>query len=444
MNEHSSYYRNKVLIIGSGGREHAIGWKLKQSPKVSELFFAPGNGGTSLIGTNLDFKVTDNEGVANWAKENKIDLVVVAPDDPLANGMVDYLKENGIKAFGPTQAAAEIEWSKAFAKQLMRVENIPTAKFESFTVFEKAKEYLETQSYPLVIKASGLALGKGVLIAQNKEEALKVLEDIMVSKTFGDAGNEVVIEEFLEGQEISIHVFSDGIHYSIFPSSQDHKQIFDEDKGPNTGGMGTIVPVSWVSKDVMDQIEKEIVIPTLNGLRKKRREFKGILYPGIMVTKSGPKVLEFNARFGDPEVESYMRLLKTDLFDIFMVCIDGNLDQVNIKWEEKFACCIILASEGYPGSYEKGKEISGITEAEQLPNIVVFHCGTKFENGKFYTNGGRVLAVSAVGNNLDEALEKAYRAVSKIHFEGMQFRKDIGKRKPFIVSTRFASRSGKL
>ncbi|MBI3485678.1 phosphoribosylamine--glycine ligase [Candidatus Daviesbacteria bacterium] len=433
MNEHSFYNRNKILIVGSGGREHAIGWKLKQSPKVSELFFAPGNGGTSLIGTNLDFKVLDNEGIAKWAKRNKIDLVVVGPDDPLANGMVDYLNKFGIKAFGPSKLSAEIESSKVFAKKLMQEENIPTAKFKTFTNFKNAVEYLKQQNFPIVLKASGLALGKGVIIAKSVEEGVKGLADIMVKKIFEDAGSEVVIEEFLEGQEISIHVFCDGKNYSIFPSSQDHKAIFDGDKGPNTGGMGTIAPVGWVSDELMDRIEKEIVIPTLAGLKKRGREFKGILYPGVMVTNKGPKVLEFNARFGDPEVESYLRLLKTDLFDIFMACIDGTLNELNIEWEKKFACCIVLASGGYPGSYEKGKEISGINEAEKIDEVVVFHAGTKAEKGKLLTNGGRVLGISATGNNLDQALEKVYQAIKKVNFEGMQYRLDIGKRKPFTV-----------
>lgn len=418
----------KVLIIGSGGREHALGWKLKQSTKVSKLFFIPGNGGTESLGTNIDIKVSNNQKIIEWSKGNDIDLVVVAPDDPLSNGLVDDLEKAGIRAFGPNKKASEIEWSKAFAKQLMKEDNIPTARFKIFTSFEEAKKYLESQNFPLVIKASGLALGKGVTIAQNKQEALNALEDAMVKKVFAESGNEIIIEEFLEGFEISIHAFSDGETYSIFPTSQDHKPIFDGDKGPNTGGMGVVAPVPKVDQNLIKRIENEIIRPTLDGLKKRGRIYRGILYPGIMVTKSGPKVLEFNARFGDPETETYMRLLKTDLFDIFNACVDGKLKDVKIEWEDKFACTIVLASKGYPGDYQKGFEIKGIYDAEKQEDIVVFHAGTKIENGKLVTNGGRVLGVSSVGNSLEETLEKAYKAIEEIKFEGMQYRKDIGKR----------------
>lgn len=421
---------NKVLIIGSGGREHAIGWKLAQSPKVGELFFAPGNGGTQDLGINLeDIKVSETKKIVKWAKYNEVDLVMIGPENQLSEGLVDAITKEGINVFGPTKKAAEIEWSKAFSKQFMKEEKIPTAKFETFSEFEKAKQYLITQNFPVVLKASGLAFGKGVVIAKNKAEAIKALEDTLINRIFGDSGKKIVIEEFLEGFEVSFHVFCDGINYSIFPTSQDHKPIFDQDKGPNTGGMGTIAPVPQVNDELINQFRKQIVEPTIRGLRKRGRDFKGILYPGVMVTKNGPKVLEFNARFGDPEVESYMRLLKTDLFEIFNACIDGTLNDLKVEWDKKFACAIVLASRGYPGSYKKGFEITGIKEAEKDEDVMVFQVGTKWEKDKLLTDGGRVLEVSSVGNTLDSALDKAYKAIDKIHFEGMQFRKDIGRRK---------------
>lgn len=435
----------KVAIIGSGGREHALGWKLKQSPKVSKLFFIPGNGGTLNLGTNVDINVLDNQKIVNFAKENKIDLVVVAPDDPLAAGLVDDLTNAGIKAFGPTKVAAEIEWSKSFAKQLMKEENIPTAKFASFSDFETAKKYLDSQEFPIVIKASGLALGKGVIIAWSAAEGAGSLENIMVNKIFGEAGNEVVIEEFLQGFEVSFHAFSDGETYSLFPPSQDHKPVNEGDTGPNTGGMGTITPVPQVDQDLINGVRKEIIEPTLEGLKKRGREFKGILYPGIMVTEKGPKVLEFNARFGDPEAQSYMRLFKTDLYDVFIACVNGTLKDLNVEWDDRFACTVVLASKGYPGNYEKGFEITGIEEAEKNEDIIVFHAGTKIQSykpglqpqfqsriAKLVTSGGRVLGVSAIGDSLENALNKAYKAIEKISFKGMQFRKDIGKRKNLL------------
>lgn len=436
----------QVLIIGAGGgREHAIGWKLAKSPKVSKIYFNVGNAGTEKIGVNLNIK--GSQEIIEWVKKNPVNLAAVISEDHLAAGVVDELLKLGIKTFGSTKLASEIESSKAFSKKLMQEKGIPTARAETFNDFKRALDYVKSQNFPLVVKASGLALGKGVLIAQNLDETKKFLKEIMIDKKFGDSGNELVIEEFLTGQEVSIHVFCDGKNYSIFPSSQDHKQIFDKDLGPNTGGMGTIAPVPWVSKELIGQIEKEIIIPTLEGLRKKGRKFKGVLYPGIMVTKDGPKVLEFNARFGDPETQSFMRLLKTDLLDIFMSCIDGTLNKINIEWEKEYACCIVLASGGYPEDYKKGFEISGLTfgHPERLnegsKDVIVFHSGTQLRTsnpgleaqiqsgiGKLVTNGGRVLGVSAKGKTLEESLEIAYNGASKIHFEGMHYRRDIGKR----------------
>jgi len=422
----------KILIIGSGGREHAIGWKLKQSPRCGELYFAPGNGGTAQIGTNVDIKATDILKLIEFVQKEKIDLTLAIPDDPLALGIVDEFRKENLRIWGPTKAAAQLEWSKAFAKNFMARHNLPTAKFKTFTDFEEAKSYLEAlplSGFPIVIKASGLALGKGVIIAQTLAEAEEALENILVRKVFGEAGSEIVIEEFLVGPEISIHAFSDGKNYKIFPPSQDHKKIGEKDIGLNTGGMGTIAPLPFIDENLMKQIEKEIIVPTLEGMAKEGNPFEGLLYPGLILTKDGPKIIEFNSRFGDPETQVYMRLLETDLLDIFNACVDKKLNQIEIKWKNSFACNIVLTSGGYPEKYEKGKIISGIDEADKLPDIIVFHAGTKIdENNNLITNGGRVLGISAVSGKLEEALEKTYKAIEKISFEGMYYRKDIGKK----------------
>ncbi len=420
--------KRKILIIGGGGREHAIGWKIAQSPSAGQIYFAPGNGGTEKIGINVEIKATDIIKLVDFAKKEKVDLTLALPDDPLALGVVNEFKKNNLRIFGPTKEASQLEWSKAFSKEFMHVNNLPTAKFEIFNDFEKAKAYLKDQQYPIVIKASGLALGKGVIIAQNKNEAIETLENMLVKKTFGDSGNEVVIEEFLTGPEISIHAFTDGNSYSMFPTSQDHKKIGDGDTGLNTGGMGTIAPLPFVKKDFLTEIEKNIVAPTIFNMQKTGKIFQGVIYPGLMLTGSGPKILEYNARFGDPETQTYMRLLDTDLLDIVDACIDGTLDKLEIKWKELSACTIILASGGYPENYEKGKEISGILSAENNKDIIVFHSGTKITASKLVTNGGRALGVSAIGKDLSEALNKAYKAIGQIHFEGMQYRTDIGKK----------------
>lgn len=416
-----------VLIIGSGGREHALGWKLKQSAKVRKIYFAPGNGGTLEVGENVSIGVLDVEGLLTFALSKKVDLTVVGPDDALAAGVVNAFQQKGLAVFGPTKEAAQIESSKAFAKQIMLENNIPTATYASFTAIADARKYLKKQSLPVVIKASGLALGKGVIIAKTIPEAEKALEDIMVKKIFGKAGDEVIIEEFLQGKEISIHAFCDGKTAKLFPTSRDHKAIYEGNRGPNTGGMGTIAPLPDVSHRLRKQIERTIVQPVLNGLQKKNAQFSGCLYPGLMLTKEGPKVLEFNARFGDPETQSYMRLLKTDLFDVMMSCVKGKLSKQKIRWAKKSACCIVLASSGYPGTYKKGDSIDGLKSKKE--DIIVFHAGTKREENAVFTGGGRVLGVTAVGKTLDRALVKAYAAIGKrgIFFEGMQYRKDIGK-----------------
>jgi phosphoribosylamine--glycine ligase len=421
--------KQRILIIGSGGREHAIGWKIKQSPKCGDLFFAPGNGGTASLGINIDIKATDIKALIDFVKREKIDLTLAIPDDPLALGIVDEFKKENLRIFGPTKNAAQLESSKAFAKNFMQKHNLPTAKFEVFTEFEKAKKYLQNHVLPIVIKVSGLALGKGVFICENHEEANIVLENILLKKTFGEAGREVVIEEFLTGPEISIHAFSDGENYSIFPTAQDHKRIGENDVGLNTGGMGTIAPLSFVNEELLKTIENTIVAPSLSGMNKDEIPFIGVIYPGLMLTNSGPKILEYNARFGDPETQTYMRLLDTDLLNIINACVDGTLSQIKINWKKSFACTVVIASGGYPENYEKGKIISGISDIESDNNIVVFHAGTKYdENKNLVTNGGRVLGISATGNTLEEALINAYKAVEKIKFEGMYYRKDIGKK----------------
>lgn len=416
----------KILIIGSGGREHAVGWKVKQSPRASEIFFAPGNGGTLEIGTNVDISATDIPKLLEFAKKERIDLTLALPDDPLSLGIVNEFEKSGLRIWGPTKEAAELEWSKVRAKSFMQKYDLPTARYATFKDFEEAKAYVEKEKMPIVIKASGLALGKGVVIAENLEQAINTLDQILNQKTMGQAGEEVVVEEFLQGTEISIHAFSDGSNYSIFPPSQDHKRIGEGNTGLNTGGMGTIAPVSLVNKELMMRIENTIVAPTILNMRKENRPFKGILYPGLMLTESGSKILEYNARFGDPETQTYMRLLDTDILDIFEACIDGKLKDSNIQWKKGFACTIILAAAGYPEKYQKEDEIFGLEEASMDKDVVIFHAGTKISNGRLVTNGGRVLGVSVLGKTLEEALKIAYRAVKKINFKGVQYRKDIG------------------
>ncbi len=412
-----------ILIVGSGGREHALAWKLRQSPNIKDIFIAPGNAGTATIGTNVPISTTEE--IIRWLKKNPVNLVVIGPDNYLADGIVDTLQQLHITVFGPTKAAAQIEWSKVFAKQFMKEEGIPTATYEVFTDLGAAQAYIETQPFPLVIKANGLALGKGVIIAQNEQEASDALHNMMADKIFGEAGNEVVIEEYLYGTEISVHAFCDGESAILFPPAQDHKRIFDHDKGPNTGGMGTIAPVPGITQEQMKEIEEKVVKPTLNALKKRRAPFKGVLFPGIMLTSTGPKVIEFNARFGDPETQSYIRILETDLISILVACINGTLREQEVKWSKKSACCVVAASPGYPGKYEKGKIIKGL-DTIQSEDVIVFHAGTTSEKNKIITNGGRVLGVTATSNTLKESLSKAYEALSSISFEGMQYRKDIG------------------
>ncbi len=418
----------QVLVIGGGGREQALAWKLAQSPSVDKVYVAPGNGGSKGSIHNVDVAFDDIDGLLKFAKDNSIDLTVVGQEAASEAGVVDAFKEAGLTIFGPTKAAVKIESSKAFSKDLMAAQNIPTAEYKNFTDAEEARAYAKSRSLPIVIKADGLATGKGVIIAQDEAEIDSAIDEIMVNKAFGDAGNTVVVEDFLKGQEASLHALTDGKTSVIFPPSQDHKQINDGDEGPNTGGMGVIAPVEWVTSEQLKYINDHVVQPALTGLREQNAAFTGCLYPGVMIDGDEVKVLEFNARFGDPEAEAYMRLLDGDLYEIFKACAEGNLDPASVKWYDGFAVTVVLASGGYPGSYPKDLPVTGIEEAEKMDDIIVFHAGTAVKDGQLVTAGGRVLNVTATGKTLDEALDKAYLAVNLIHFEGVHYRTDIGHR----------------
>ena len=417
----------KVLVVGSGGREHAICWKLAQSPKVTELYCAPGNGGIAQIAACVDIKATDVPAMVEWARDNAMDFVVVAPDDPLALGMVDALEEAGIPAFGPTKDAAIVEASKAFSKELMKKYRIPTAKYETFTDMDAALACIGEQGAPIVVKADGLALGKGVIVAATAEEAKKAVRDMMEGGKFGAAGAKVVIEECMTGPEVTVLAFCDGEHIRPMVSSQDHKRAYDGDKGPNTGGMGAIAPSPQFTPALRARFEREIMLPTVAALKAEGRPFKGVIYFGLMLTPDGPKVVEYNARFGDPECQAVLSLLDCDLLEIMLACRNGTLDQMKITWKDGAACCLVLASGGYPLEYRKGLPISGLDEAGEDANV--FHAGTKLgEDGGFLTNGGRVLGVTATGKDLSEAVRLAYGAARSISFPQMHFRTDIGKR----------------
>ena len=417
-----------ILVVGSGAREHALLWKLHQSPRVGRLYAAPGNGGTAALAENVPIGVMEFEKLAAFAKEKKIGLTIPGPDDAFVGGIVNIFQAHGLRVWGPTKEAAQIEGSKAFAKQLMREAKIPTAEFSVFSDSTSALAHVRARGTPIVIKASGLALGKGVYVCRSIQEAEQAIQEIMVDRAHKGAGEEVVIEEYLDGPEISVHALTGGTTHILFPPSQDHKRAQDGDQGKNTGGMGTIAPVPWVTPEIMASIESQVVTPTFEALKKRGVEFKGLLFPGLIVTTSGPKVLEYNARFGDPECQVYMRLLKTDLLDLLEASAFGTLDAIrdSIEWHRGFAVNIVIASGGYPDEYATGFPISGIAEAEQDEHVVVFHAGTKVDNGQVVTAGGRVLGVSATGSLLEQALDRAYKAVEKIHFEGMHFRRDIG------------------
>lgn len=419
----------KILVIGSGGREHAIVRKLLESPKVEKLYCAPGNGGIACDAVCVHMQAMDIPGAVTFAKKNEIDLVFVAPDDPLAAGMVDALKEAGIPAFGPRANAAILESSKVFSKNLMKKYNIPTASYEVFDNSQTALEYIKQKNqYPIVVKADGLALGKGVIIAPSYEEAEQAVHSIMEDKVFGESGNQIVVEEYITGPEVSVLAFTDGKTLKPMVSSKDHKRALDNDQGLNTGGMGTVSPNPYYTEAVAEECMRTIFLPTIEAMQKEGRPFQGCLYFGLMLTKDGPKVIEYNARFGDPETQVVLPRLKTDLVDILMAVVAGRLDQLDIEWSDEPAACVVMASGGYPQAYEKGLEISGLDEHGQLEGVTIFHAGTKMRGiGKFVTNGGRVLGVTAMGSTLDEALQKAYDGVAKISFEGAHYRKDIGK-----------------
>lgn len=418
----------KILVVGSGGREHALTWKLLSDSCQPELFCAPGNGGTAGIATNVDIAADDIDGLLEWAKANKPDLTVVGPEVPLCAGLVDEMAAAGFRAFGPSRDAARMEGSKAFAKEVMFAAGVPTAESETFTEAEPAMAYLRKLGAPVVIKADGLAAGKGVCVCMSMEDAEKAVNSILVDSVFGAAGNEVLIEEFLEGEEASILALIDGEHIVMLASSQDHKRALDGDAGPNTGGMGAYSPAPVVTDALWPTIREQVFEPTLDELRKRGITYKGVLYAGLMIREGKLKVLEFNCRFGDPETQAVLARLRSDLAPALEACIDGNLSDDLVTWRDEAAVCVVMAAGGYPGSYEKGKEISGIGDADALVDTVVFHAGTKAVEGSIVTSGGRVLGVTALGCDISEAVERAYKAIGIIGFEEAHYRSDIAAR----------------
>lgn len=418
----------KILVVGSGGREHALVWKLHSSSLVKKIYAAPGNAGISKLAECVQIASEDLVGLADFAEKNSIDLTVVGPELPLTLGIVDEFKKRNLRIFGPTKMAAMIEGSKVFAKEFMKKYHIPTASFKIFERPDEAIDFVKSSDMPLVIKADGLAAGKGVLIIEDVKSGISAVQKIMVEKVFKDAGNKVVIEDFLEGEEATILAFTDGKTILPMPSSQDHKKIYDGDRGPNTGGMGAYAPAPIVDGRMTKRIYDEILEPTIVGLKQEGRIFKGILYAGLILTERGPKVMEFNCRFGDPETQVVLPLLKSDLAEILMSIVEEDLSLEEVEWRDDFAVCVILASAGYPGKYEKGKQIFGLDKIGDAEDVFIFHAGTKQERGRLVTNGGRVLGVTAVDKNVEKAIRKAYDTVEKIRFDGVQFRRDIGYR----------------
>ena len=416
----------KILVIGSGGREHSLVWKLAQSREVSKIYAAPGNGGISEIAECFDVNPTDLNALEDLVRKEQIDLTVVGPEAPLVEGIVDEFEKKGLRIFGPQKEAARLEGSKVFCKELLWKYDIPTAVGEVFSDIEDAKKFLKDCKFPRVVKADGLAAGKGVIICRTEEEALETVENIMGRKVFGKAGERIIIEEFLEGEEASFLVFTDGEKILPLISSQDHKAIYDGDKGPNTGGMGAYSPAPVVDAEVQERTMREIIHPVIKAMREEGNKYRGILYAGLMISEDGPKVLEFNVRLGDPETQPVLPLLKTDLIIPINACIDGELGDVKLDWSEGASVCVVLTSGGYPGKYEKGKEISGLDKVSRDDGIYVFHAGTLKKNTTLITNGGRVLGVTAVGKSIKEAIDKAYGAAGKIHFDEVYYRKDIG------------------
>ena len=414
-----------VLLIGSGGREHAIAWKLAQSKNLGKLYIAPGNPGTATCGENIAIGAGETDKLMDFAKQNKISLVVIGPEDLLAEGMVDAFEEAGIKAFGPAAAAAQLEADKAFAKQLMRSAAVSTAEGRVFDDFTEAKAYIASRDEAVVIKAAGLAMGKGVFVCDDPADGILAAEKIMCDKAFGSAGNKLIVEEKLLGQEASILAFVDGRNIYVMESSQDHKPVGDGDTGPNTGGMGAYSPAPVVTDVLMDKITREILVPIVDAMNRSGTPYKGVLYAGVMITAGGPRVLEFNVRFGDPETQPILMRLKSDLLEVFLAVCEGKLDTITLKWDQRPAVCVVMASGGYPGSYEKGKIITGLDEAAKLKDVMVFHAGTASQKGGIVTNGGRVLGVTALGQTIADAKTAAYAAVDKISFDGAYCRRDI-------------------
>jgi len=415
----------KVLLVGGGGREHALAWKISQSRLLTELYIAPGNPGTAQFGSNVDTKDADIPALVKCAQNKKIDLVIVGPEDPLALGLVDAMQAVGVKAFGPSAPAAALEADKAFAKQVIHANAIPAADSKTFTSLAQAKTYIASRDGGVVVKAAGLAKGKGVFVCDDPADAILAAERIMQDRIFGDAGEQIVVEEKLVGQEASILAFVDGRTIYVMESAQDHKPIGDGDTGPNTGGMGAYSPAPIVTETMIKQIERDILIPTVAGMNRNDTPYRGVLYAGLMFTAGGPKVLEFNCRFGDPETQPILMRLQSDLLEVMLAVCDGTLDRTTLKWDPRPAVCVVMASGGYPGEYQKGKVITGIDDAEQIPGVKVFHAGTAIENGTLVSNGGRVLGVTALGPDIAEAQKTAYRAVQLIKFEGAYHRRDI-------------------
>ncbi|MEM8666349.1 MAG: phosphoribosylamine--glycine ligase [Planctomycetota bacterium] len=422
----------KVLVVGNGGREHALAWKISQSPRVTDVFVAPGNAGTAADATNVPISVSDHEALIQFAKDNAIDLTVVGPEAPLVAGLVDAMEAEGLRAFGPSAQAAELEGSKAFCKNLLHTANIPTAAFRTFRNGEDANRYIRDRySDPhepvnVVVKADGLAAGKGVIVCDSREEALDAVDRIASRREFGEAGNELIIEEKLIGQEASVLAITDGETIVTLPAAQDHKPANDGDTGPNTGGMGAYCPTPIVDEDLMERIEADVLVPVVHAMKRARRPFKGVLYAGLMLTPAGPKVLEFNVRFGDPECQPLLMRLQTDLVDLLEATVDGRLSELEpLRWDHRPSICVVMASDGYPGSYEKGRPITGLEQASKVEDVKVFHAGTKLEDSQVVTDGGRVLGVTAMGSSISAAKLQAYTAVKEIRWPGAWCRKDI-------------------
>ncbi|MBV8898974.1 MAG: phosphoribosylamine--glycine ligase [Verrucomicrobia bacterium] len=416
----------KVLVIGSGGREHALAWKLRRSPRVHEIFVAPGNAGTARVGTNVAISAGDFPGLLKFAEQQDVDLTVVGPDNALAGGVVDLFEDAGRRAFGPRQAAAKLESSKSFAKDFMVRHGIPTAHYAVCRSRDEARAALGDFSFPVAVKADGLALGKGVVIAQSRPEAERVVTEMLEQGRFGEAGRTVVLEEFLVGTECSVHALVDGRSFLLFPTAQDHKQLYEGNRGPNTGGMGSFSPSNKLAEPDLVEIRRQILEPFLHGIQTDKLVYRGLLFPGLMLTAEGPKVLEFNCRFGDPETQALVPRLETDLLDLLEATLERRLDQVTPAWTTQSAVCVVLASGGYPDRYDTRKPIAGLAEAEQLEDVVIFHAGTQQEDNRVLTAGGRVLGVTALGANLSSARRRAYDAVERIRFDGRYFRRDIG------------------